>query len=187
MPRDQSPTQKRRAGRGVPSSGVRLETGADAAAVRQVHLQAFGRPGEADLVERIRLSDRFEPGLSLVAEREGLVVGHILLSWVDLAGAVATRVLALAPMAVLPAWQGQGVGSALVRAALGAAASLPAPLVVVLGHDWFYPRFGFAPARGLGVSSSLPVDDEFFMARRLPAYRPGIAGRVVYPPTFALP
>src|SRR3970282_1961439 len=105
---------------------------------------------EPALCELIRASDGFVPDLSLVAEdRDGGIVGHILLSHVGIAGS-PDPVLALAPMAVVPERQRQGIGSALTRAALDAAEARDEPLVIVLGHPWFYPRFGFAAASLFG-------------------------------------
>jgi len=161
---------------------IRAERAEDAAAIRAIHLAAFPTSAEADLVERIRAADGFVASLSLVAEDpDGAVIGHALLSYASLAG---EPVLALAPMAVLPAWQGQGVGSALVVAALDAAEVREEPLVLVLGHPWFYPRFGFRPASKYGIFPSAPWPDAAFMAKPLTTYRGDLRGRVIYPPAF---
>jgi putative acetyltransferase len=161
---------------------IRAEDIEDAAAIRSVHVAAFPTSAEADLVERIRSSQGFVPELSLLAEApDGTVIGHILLSYVALAG---EPVLALAPMAVLPAWQGQGVGSGLVVAALDAAEVREEPLVVVLGHAWFYPRFGFRPASKYGIYPSAPWPEAAFMAKPLTTWRADLRGRVTYPPAF---
>lgn len=161
---------------------TRAERTKDAAVIRAVHLAAFPTPAEADLVERIRASIGFVPDLALVAEDPGgVIIGHLLLSYVSLAG---EPVLALGPMAVLPELQGQGVGSALVVAALDAAETREEPLVVVLGHPWFYPRFGFRPASRYGIFPSAPWPDAAFMAKPLTTYRGDLRGRVTYPPAF---
>jgi putative acetyltransferase len=185
---------------------IRAEAPGDTAAIRAVNLAAFPTPAEADLVERIRASDAFVPGLSLVAELDpdaessiassvpssvassgtgesGHVVGHILLSRVAIAG-VDEPILALAPMAVLPEQQRRGIGSALVRSALDVAESLEEPLVVVLGHPWFYPRFGFKRASRYGIFPSEDWPDPAFMAKPLTRWSRDLRGRVVYPPTF---
>jgi putative acetyltransferase len=161
---------------------IRPERPEDAATLRRVHVAAFPTAAEADLVERIRASDGFVPELSLLAEDEdGSVIGHVLLSYVSLAG---EPVLALAPMAVLPMWQGRGVGSALVVAALDAAEVREEPLVVVLGHPWFYPRFGFRRASRYGIFPSAHWPDAAFMVKPLTRNRAELRGKVIYPPAF---
>jgi putative acetyltransferase len=121
--------------------------------------------------------------LCLVALRGGEVVGHVAMSRAGLDAGV--EVLALAPIGVLPAQQGRGVGSALTRATLERAEATEFPLVVVLGHAGYYPRFGFEPAGALGVHAPFPVAPESWMAYRLPAYGPGVAGTVRYADAFS--
>jgi putative acetyltransferase len=162
--------------------GVRLELPEDRAAIRRVHEAAFGQPDEADLVDALREGGDLVPELCLVAERDGAVVGHIAFSRARLEGGEA--VLALAPVGVLPEHHGEGAGSALNRAALERAAETSFPLVVVLGHAGYYPRFGFEPARPLGVLAPFDVPDENWMALRLPAYRPEARGTVRYADAF---
>lgn len=126
-------------------------------------------------------------GLSLVAvDASDGVIGHLLLSRVAVDGAdgVPRSVLSLAPMAVLPEAQGRGAGSALVRSALAAADARREPLVVVLGHAGYYPRFGFVPASRHGLTCPYPVPDEVFMVAPLTADDPTIRGRVRYPSCF---
>jgi putative acetyltransferase len=160
---------------------------ADAAAIRAVNVAAFPTPAEADLVEVIRASERFVPELSLVACLGEDVVGHLLLSYVTLqTGDGPEEVLELAPMAVVPEHQNEGIGSALVVAGLDAAEVRDEPLVLVLGHPWFYPRFGFRPASGFGIVPPRPVPDAAFMVKPLTTYRRVLSGRVVYPAAFDL-
>lgn len=165
-------------------TAVRPETPADFAAIAAVVEAAFRQADEARIVDEIRVSDGYVPELSFVAEERGDVVGHTMLSYVGLEHS-PRRLLELAPMAVLPEWQRQGVGSALARASLAAADERGEPLVLVLGHPSYYPRFGFRPASELGI---LPPDDdipdEAFMALPLQAYDPSIRGRVVLPPAL---
>ena len=143
---------------------IRPERPDDREAVIRVNESAFGQPDEADLVDRLR---RQSPGyLGLVAEADGVVVGHILFSSVTLdAGSADVR--GLAPMAVLPEHQRSGVGSELVRAGLATCAGDGAEAVVVLGHPDYYPRFGFRPASAFGLSCAYEVPDEAFMALEL--------------------
>lgn len=123
----------------------------DRAALSDVHRTAFGQPLEAQLVEA--LANGRHDRISLVAEVEGQIVGHVLLTELRLdapplpPSSPAVRALALAPLAVLPAHQRQGVGSALVRAALDEARRQVWRLVFVLGEPEFYGRFGFTAER----------------------------------------
>ncbi|HUG48079.1 MAG TPA: N-acetyltransferase [Candidatus Limnocylindria bacterium] len=158
----------------------------DRAAIFEVESVAFGRADEAQLVERILASKSAVLGLEFVAEDDGPILGHILFSHVELLTQHGPRrVLALAPMAVLPERQGQGVGTALVRAGLDAAERLGEPLIVVLGHAEYYPRFGFVPAHQLGVSPPPEYPASHFFALPLSAYEPALRGRIAYPPSFA--
>jgi putative acetyltransferase len=161
---------------------LRAEAPADREAIAAVTTAAFGNEREARMVEAIRSSDRFVPELSLVAEAGGVIVGHLLLSYVDLGG---RRVLELGPVSVAPANQRSGVGGKLVREALRRADERDEPLVLVLGHPSYYPRFGFRPASELGIEPPGPsLPDEVFMAVPLQAYDPALRGRVVLPPAF---
>lgn len=163
---------------------IRPQTPADAAAVREVNALAFGRSDEAALVERLRLSARVCLGLVAVDDRE--VVGHILFTPVPLhtaRGVLTPR--ALAPMAVRPGRQRQGIGSALVRDGLTACRAEGCSLVVVVGHPRFYPRFGFVPARPLGLTSEPAFPEEAFMVAELvPGALRGRRGVVRYGPEF---
>ena len=164
---------------------VRPERRADHGAVARLVTAAFERPNEALLVERIRASINYVPELALVAEEEGEVVGHVLLSHVGLRDGRTRTILELAPLAVAPGRQRRGVGSALVRAALERAEDRGEPLVAVLGHAAYYPRFGFEPARRHGIEPPAPrIPDALFMVRRLRAYDERYRGRVMLPPAF---
>jgi putative acetyltransferase len=163
---------------------IRAETHQDYPAVYEVNLLAFERPAEADLVENLRKA--VQPTLSLVAERDGRVVGHIFFSPVNVKSRRGDwAAMGLGPIAVTPACQGQGIGSQLVRRGLEACREAGWEVVVVLGHSGFYPRFGFKISRPLGITCAYPVPDEAFMVVEL---RPGaLAGRngvVHYHPAF---
>lgn len=165
---------------------VRTETPADHQAVAAVVGAAFdGRAEEVLLVDLIRRSEHFEASLSIVAEVDGEVVGHILFSRVGLDGRGPAEVYSLAPLAVHPDHQRTGVGTALTEEGLRRLDEMGEPLVVLEGIPSYYPRFGFEPGSQHGFEPPDPrVPDEAFMIRRLGNYDPGIAGKVVYPPAF---
>jgi len=128
---------------------VRREQENDHATVRQLHDEAFGQPLEGGIVECLR--QECPDVLSLVAERDGIIVGHVMFSAVRVTGGgQAVSGMGLAPMAVLPDHQRRGVGAALVRDGLERLRSADCPFVIVLGHEDYYPRFGFEPASGRG-------------------------------------
>ena len=165
--------------------GIRLETHWDHEPIRRLLTAAFGGSAEARLVDALRNSDSFLPHLSLVAENSSVVLGHILFSRVTLEAERPVQILALAPVAVYPAFQRRGIGSALIRAGLSRADRSGEPLVVVVGHPDYYPRFGFVPARAIGIEPPWPdVPDEAFMAMPLSAYRDDMRGVVRYPAAF---
>ena len=165
--------------------GIRLETHWDHDPVRRLLTAAFGRSAEAKLVDHLRESDGYVPELALVAENSSVVLGHIMFTRVTLEADPPVKVLALAPVAVYPAYQGRGIGSALIRAGLVRADDAGEPLVVVVGHPDYYPRFGFIPGRSLGIEPPWPdIPDEAFMARPLSGYRDDMRGTVRYPSAF---
>lgn len=163
---------------------IRPEADADHAAIRSVVGAAFGSRVEPDLVEAIRASDRFVPELSLVAEIDGEIVGHVLVSYVDLEPD-SVRVLQVAPLAVAPAHQRRGVGGALMRKALRLAEERGAPLVLVEGDPGYYGRFGFRRSDEAGIEAPANVSPQYLMVRTLRAHDPSIRGRLVYPEAFA--
>ena len=146
---------------------IRKEREGEFAATRDIHLAAFETPAEADLVDALRR--RAQPIVSLVAARGGTLVGHILFSPVSLTGHPEIRLMGLAPMAVAPDYQRQGIGSQLVRAGLEGCRRIEAAAIVVLGHADYYPRFGFRKASSFGIRSEYEVPDEVFMAMELEA------------------
>ena len=163
---------------------IREERASDRDAVREVNLAAFEENPEANLVDRLR--EEADPLVSLVAEDGGEVVGHILFSPMTGAGTEATRVMGLAPMAVIPPRQREGIGSALVRRGLEACRSLGAQAVVVLGHAAYYPKFGFVPASRFGLRSEYDVPDDVFMALELePGALDAASGTIRYHEAFA--
>jgi putative acetyltransferase len=163
---------------------IRTEEPSDRDAVRAVNEAAFETSTEADLVDALRAGGEAVPELCLVAEAGGAVVGHICFSRARLDES-GVEILALAPMAVAPEHQRNGIGSELVRQGLERAEATEFPLVVVLGHPDFYPRFGFDPASAYGIACPYDgVPPEAWMAYTLPSYEPGSRGTVVYAGAF---
>lgn len=163
---------------------VRAEQERDRAAVHAVNVAAFETSSEADLVDALR--EQAEPVVSLVAEDNGVIVGHIMFSPVSLSGHPGLKMMGLAPVAVSPEHQRKGIGSALVRMGLEQCKQLGFVAVVVLGHPEFYPRFGFSPSTRFGIDSEYEVPDEVFMTKELqPAALDGKTGTVKYHAVFA--
>jgi putative acetyltransferase len=162
---------------------IRPEGAEDRDAIRRVHAAAFA-PSEIEsaLVDALRDAGDLVPELCLVALRDGGVIGHVAISRATLDGAA---VLGLGPIGVLPAEQRSGAGGALMRAVLAAAAGTDWPLIALVGHAEYYPRFGFEPAEPLGVLPPFPVESKYWMAYRLPAYRAGLGGTFRYADAFA--
>lgn len=163
---------------------IRTEQTADLEQIYHVNEAAFRTPVEARLVDALR-----QQGIeliSLVADDDGKVVGHILFSPVQLVNETAvTPSVALGPMAVLPTYQNQSIGSRLVRAGLAACRAAGHDLVFVLGHPNFYPRFGFKPTAPFGIRSQFDVPDDVFMVAELqPNALTGKKGQVVYHSAF---
>ena len=171
--------------RGVapPPAAVRRERSGDAGAIREVNRLAFATPAEARLVDALRARGKLV--VSLVAERESRVVGHIAFSRAVAAARPDVPGVGLGPMAVVPALRSRGVGSELVRAGLAECAALGFSFAVVLGHPEYYPRFGFLAASGFGLSCRWPVPEGVFMALELtPGALAGAGGAVAYEPEF---
>lgn len=158
---------------------IREAESSDLEAVLKVERLAFGQDEEADLV-RMLLNDRSaKPLLSLAAFRNDHAVGHILFTRVRLVDTSdeASAVI-LAPMAVIPEAQGQGIGGKLIREGLRLLAEKEVDLVFVLGHPEYYPRHGFMPAASLGFEAPYPIAEEHADAWMVQALRPDLIGRV---------
>jgi putative acetyltransferase len=167
---------------------IRRETDDEIADIDAVHRAAFARsesdtqPPEVQLVHRLRADIGWVPALSLVAEGPtGAVVGHVVCTVGSVERAAA---LGLGPLGVLPSHQRRGVGQALMHSVLGAADALGFAVVVLLGHVGYYSRFGFVPARSIGLIPPEPSWDEHFQARALHAWRPSFAGAFRYAAPF---
>lgn len=157
---------------------VRPEGTDEVAAIRRVHDAAFGGPTEGRIVDGLRGSDAwFSKGSLVATDGAGEVVGHLLLSRGSLDGS-AMPVGIIGPVGVLPERQGQGIGSALMWRAIEVAEALGLPAICLLGHADYYPRFGFEPARPLGLEPPRPWPDANWLALRLPGWAPSLRGVV---------
>lgn len=165
------------------SSLIRIEQKEDRAAISQLHETAFGRHFEARLVETLR--NEVRPYLGLVAFSGDELVGHLLLTPVLCAALPDARLLGLAPMAVAPAWQRQGIGTRLVKGGLSAARDTGARAVVVLGDPAYYGRFGFTSAAEHKLNCAWEVPPGAFMVQALnpPGLR-GLSGLISYHGAF---
>ncbi len=163
---------------------IRTETSQDYPAVEEINRAAFSGPGEAELVNRLRKT--CPTAVSLVAEQDGQVCGHIFFSPVTIENPNARVGMGLGPMAVAPAVQRHGIGSELVKAGLAVLRETGCPYVIVLGHPDFYPRFGFVPASRYGLRCKWEgIPDGVFMAQELqPASLTGCNGLVQYRKEF---
>lgn len=148
---------------GVPDVTLRPERPGDAAAIHVLTDLAFGNvDDESAIIDRLRASDRWIPELSIVAEApDGRIVGHCVTSVGDLVaedGSVRP-ILGLGPISVAPDRQGEGIGGALITRTRDVAAAAGWPIIALLGHPTFYLRFGFEPARALGIRQrSVSID-----------------------------
>jgi len=167
----------------------------DYEAIRHVYAEAFRRPRfrppqsfgcvppEVGLFEALWNSGDAIPEFSFTAlDGGGVVVGHVTASKATVA---TDAVVAVGPIGVLPDHQGVGIGSALMNALLTAADAADVPLAVLLGAPQYYCRFGFRPAKELGVLPPEPEWGDAFQARRLSAYTGSAAGRFQYAPAFS--
>ena len=163
---------------------IRAEEQGDWAAVHAVNAAAFETSGEARLVARLR--EEAQPVVSLVADENDEVVGHVMFSPVLLSGHARLKVMGLGPMAVLPKLQRKGIGSALVRAGLDQCKQLGFGAVVLVGHSEFYSRFGFRPASHFHLTCEFDVPEEAFMAVELePEFLADVHDIIKYHPGFS--
>ena len=165
---------------------IRLEQTDDTEAVYDLVKKAFEHAEHTDhdeqnLVNRLRKSEAFIPELSLVAEENGRIVGHILFTKLKVASSVQ---LALAPLSVLPGHQGKGIGGKLIEAGHARAKGLGYEYSILIGHAAYYPRFGYFPASRIGVVAPFDVPDENLMAFNLQGKNTPLNGMLEYAKEF---
>ena len=167
---------------------VRKETAKDHDMIYWVVKNAFASAAHADgnehdLVNALRKGEAYIPQLSLVAEMDNGIVGHIMFTKADVGDA---PVLALAPLSVLPEYQGQGVGTALIQEGHRIAKELGYGYSIVLGSETYYPRMGYLPADTLGIRAPFDVPRDNFMVCKLLETAPAIHGTVRYAKEFGI-
>lgn len=170
---------------------LRQETEQDHKSVFQVIQKAFENEEYSDhkeqfLVERLRKSNAFIPELSIVAEVDNKIVGHILLTKLEIENDINTyESLALAPVSVLPEFQGKGVGSKLILYSHEVAKELGYKSIILLGHEKYYPRFGYELTNKYGIEMPFDVPAENCMVAVLAKNGlSGVRGKVIYPDAF---
>ncbi len=170
---------------------IRQETSDDYNNVFDLIAKAFQHEQFSDhkeqfLVKRLRKSEAFIPELSIVAEIDDQVVGHILLTKITIKNESREfESLALAPVSVLPEFQGQGIGGKLIKASHQIAKKLGYHSIVLLGHERYYPRFGYQQADKYGIDLPFDVPKENCMVKELVSNGlKGNSGTVVYPQEF---
>ncbi|MGD9000539.1 MAG: N-acetyltransferase [Granulosicoccaceae bacterium] len=164
---------------------VRSENPDDFKAIDVVHLSAFEGEDEARLVAALRADSGYSAELALVAEFNGRIVGHLMLTPAVLRqkdGEI--KVLVLAPMSVVPSQSHRGIGTELVHEALKRAADAGYAAIIEAGKPDYYALHGFIPASRLNVSCNLPVPEDAVMAVEITEGALAGGGEVIYPPIF---
>ncbi|MGB1204816.1 MAG: GNAT family N-acetyltransferase [Chitinophagales bacterium] len=169
---------------------LRQETKSDFSEVFEVNHSAFGQENEAKLVEALRYnSAAFVPELSIVATTENKIVGYILFTKINIKNeeGEVNESLALAPMAVRTEFQKSGIGGQLIRKGFKVAKDLGFKSIIVLGHEHYYPKFGFEQAEKWNIKAPFEVPSNFFMAIEM--VNDGlkdVSGTVIYPKEFGM-
>lgn len=167
---------------------IRQENNNDHASVYSVVQKAFATAEHSDgneqnLVTALRNGNSFIPELSLVAELNGRIVGHIMFTKAEIGG---QTILVLAPLSILPECQKQGIGTALIKEGHRIARELGYSYCSVLGSEAYYPRSGYIPAERLGIETPEGIPVENFMAIQLREEAPPIHGSIRYAQEFGL-
>lgn len=165
---------------------IRKENEKDYEEVYQLVKSAFESADQSDgneahLVNKLRKSESFIPELSLVAEEDGKLIGHILFSKAKVGD---YEVLALAPLSVDPSYQRQGIGKALIEKGHRIGKDLGYPYSIVLGSDKYYPKFGYIEAKSYGIKAPFDLPSKYFMAKKLKDNKKEITGILEYDEAF---
>ena len=170
----------------MPDITIRPEVPADFAAIREMLVLAFPDEDVATLVENLRQTPGYDPELSFVAEADGVVAGHVMFTPIVInTGEGDIPAMTLAPLAVHPAWQRQGIGSQLAQYGLQVCRDMGHRIVTVIGHPTYYPRFGFTQSRPLGIDMTHARRDEAKMVMELvPGALTGVKGTARLPAVF---
>lgn len=164
---------------------IRPELKDDYASIFAVHESAFKRTIEAELVNRLRTTNYYHSELSLVAEEDSEVVGHILFTRVVIKDSNKTYpALALAPVGIKEAFQRKGIGSLLVEEGLKKAKYLGHKAVIALGDPKYYARFGFEQASTYEITPPASFPEEAFLIKKLSPEDLEFKGQVLYPVQF---
>ncbi len=162
---------------------IRSENENDVKAIHSLNASAFGTEAEANLVDSLR--NKTDSFVSLIADNNNEVVGHILFTPVFLSGHTEIKIMGLAPMAVAPKHQKKGIGSKLIHAGVEYCKELGFGAIVVLGHSEYYPRFDFLPSSHFGIRCEFEVPEEAFMVIELQSgYLRGKSGIINYHEEF---
>lgn len=166
---------------------IRRESKEDFEQISTLLDEAFGGHYEAQLVSRIRKTTDYIGELTLVAVKEDRIVGFIMISYVGLRQEECSHpVLSLAPLAVASQFQKSGIGGALIREAIKLSEERKEPLIVLLGHAEYYPRFGFQRASAFGIQPPVAWPDASFMILPLTSFNPTLKGTVHYSPAWRI-
>ena len=157
---------------------IRETTPADIKDILCVEREAFQRDSEADMTRDMLSDPSAEPSVSLLAFVENQPVGHILFTRGYIEGNSRIAVSFLAPLAVIPKFQKQGIGGALIKEGITRLSKIGVDLVFVIGHPEYYPRFGFTPALKLGFQPTYPLPSEVADAWMVLALRPDLIGAI---------
>lgn len=163
---------------------IREEAQKDKQSISNIHSKAFEGNSEVYLVDKLREVE--QNLISLVFESNNEVLGHILFSPVTISGGSDIKMMGLAPVAVLPTHQKQGIGSALIKAGIESAKKSGVQAIVVLGHADYYPKFGFVPSLQFNIQCEYNVPAENFMILELEeGALSGVSGVAQYHPAFS--